>query len=61
MVWQSYGKAEPCLTSGGGAATSQPFVSRIASAQDWSNISMPLKRLRVPGEISLTGLKPRCE
>jgi len=32
MVCQSYGKAEPCLTSGGGAATNLPFVSRAASA-----------------------------
>src|SRR4030095_848260 len=33
MVCQSYGKAEPCLTSGGGAVTRQPLVSRKASAQ----------------------------
>jgi hypothetical protein len=33
MVCQSYGKEEPCLTSGGGAATRQPLVSRKASAR----------------------------
>jgi hypothetical protein len=32
MVWHSYGKAQPCLTSGGGAAARQPLVSREASA-----------------------------
>jgi hypothetical protein len=32
MVCQGYGKAEPCLTSGGAAATRQPLVSRKASA-----------------------------
>jgi len=36
MGWQSYGKAEPCLTSGGGAPNppaigfTQSFCSRIS-------------------------------
>jgi FkbM family methyltransferase len=34
MVCHSYGKAEPCLTSGGGAATRQPLVWREASAHE---------------------------
>jgi hypothetical protein len=34
MVCQSYGKAEPCLSSGGGAAARQPLVSRKACAHE---------------------------
>jgi len=33
MGCKSYGKAEPCLTSGGGAVTRQPLVSHKASAK----------------------------
>jgi hypothetical protein len=36
MFCQSYGKAEPCLTSGGGAAIRQASFARKASAHEFA-------------------------